>query len=224
MKIPVLVINFKSYMESIGKRAIEISKIAEKVSEDTGITIVVAPTFVDIVKVKENVSIPVFAQHADPINPGAFTGRVNIENLKDWGVDGIIINHSEYQLKISEIDFLIKMARSKNMETITCTNNIDVTRAIAELSPEYIAIEPPELIGGEISVSRARPEVIENSVKMVENINKNIRVLCGAGVKNSEDVKRAMELGSKGILVASGVVKAKNTEAAIRDLVRGMGE
>ncbi|MGC9137663.1 MAG: triose-phosphate isomerase [Thermoplasmata archaeon] len=224
MKTPVLVINFKSYRESTGRKAVEISKLAEKISRETGIEIAVAPTSVDIVKVREQVSIPVFAQHADPITPGPYTGRINVENLKDWNIDGMIINHSEYQLRISEIDFLVKAGRANGLETIVCTNNIDVTRAVAEFSPDYIAIEPPELIGGDISVSKARPEVVENSVRIVERIDRNIKVLCGAGVKTGEDVKRAMELGSRGILVASGVVKARNIENAIRDLLEGMGE
>ncbi|MEM2199649.1 MAG: triose-phosphate isomerase [Thermoplasmata archaeon] len=224
MKIPLLIINFKAYRESMGRNAILISKIAEKVSNETGITIAVAPSCVDLVKVKENVSIPVLAQHVDPLPIGAFTGSINIENIKDWGIDGIIINHSEKQLKISEIDYLIKESKSNGLESVVCTNNIDVTKAVAELSPNYIAIEPPELIGGDISVSKAKPEVVQNSVKIVEKINREIKVLCGAGIKNRDDVKKAIELGSKGILVASGVIKAKEVELAILDLLRGMGE
>jgi triosephosphate isomerase len=55
------------------------------------------------------------------------------------------------------------------------------------------------------------------------NSVEKIPVLCGAGVKNGEDVRKAKELGAKGILVASGVVKAENPEEAIRDLLEGFG-
>ena len=36
------------------------------------------------------------------------------------------------------------------------------------------------------------------------------KLLCGAGIVTAEDVERAIELGSHGILVASGIVKSRN--------------
>ncbi|MGC8663494.1 MAG: triose-phosphate isomerase [Thermoplasmata archaeon] len=221
MNLPIIVVNFKAYVESTGMKSIKIAKIAEEVSKETGIEIAVAPSFADVVKVKELVSIPVFAQHADNISPGGHTGSITVENLKDWNIDGVIINHSEKQLKISEIDALIKKISDLGMKSIACTNNVSVTRAVSALSPDFVAIEPPELIGGDISVSMAKPEVIQDSVKVVKMIDKNVTVLCGAGVKNKNDVKRAYELGAMGILVASGVVKAKDVKSALMDLASG---
>jgi triosephosphate isomerase len=46
-----------------------------------------------------------------------------------------------------------------------------------------------------------------------------VPVLCGAGVKTGKDVRRALELGAKGVLLASGVVKAKDPRKALQDLV-----
>jgi triosephosphate isomerase len=34
--------------------------------------------------------------------------------------------------------------------------------------------------------------------------------LCGAGITKGEDVAAALRLGTKGVLVASGIVKAKD--------------
>ncbi len=221
MKIPIIVVNLKAYAESTGKKSVAIAKSAEAVSIEMGIEIAIAPSFVDLVKVKESVSIPVFAQHVDTISPGSHTGSVTMENIKDWGIDGIIINHSEKQVKVSEIDMAIKRSRELGLKSLACSNNVEVTKAIAALGPDFVAIEPPELIGGDISVSMAKPEVVSDSVKAVMEINKNVLVLCGAGVKNKNDVKRAYELGSKGILVASGVVKAKDVKGALIDLSSG---
>lgn len=221
MNKPIIVVNFKAYGESTGKNSLNIAKTAEKVSNETGIEIAVAPSFVDLVKIKESVSIPVYAQHVDNILPGSHTGSITLENLKDWNIDGIIINHSEKQLKVSDIDELIKRSRGMGMKSIACTNNVSVTRAVASLGPDYVAIEPPELIGGDISVSVARPEVISDSVKVVKEVNINVTVLCGAGVKNKNDVKKAYQLGSSGILVASGVVKSKDIKSSLMDLASG---
>ncbi len=222
MNLPVLVINFKAYGESTGKRAIEIARYAENVSFELGVEIVVAPSFVDLVKVKENVTIPVFAQHVDSVSPGSYTGKITIENLKDWEIDGVIINHSENQVNISHIDYVIKKAKEMNMKTLVCAINDEISSSIAYLSPDFIAIEPPELIGGNISVSTARPELIKNGVEKIKKINKNVIVLTGAGIKNGTDVKMAIELGSQGVLVASGITKAKDPLSAIKELAWAM--
>gem|GEM_PF-1918602 len=104
--------------------------------------------------------------------------------------------------------------------TCVCANTSRVGKALAALSPEMIAVEPPELIGSGISVSKAKPQVITNSVRMIKAVNPKIHVLCGAGVTTGEDVATALRLGSEGILVASGVVKAKDHEAVLRDFAR----
>ena len=47
-------------------------------------------------------------------------------------------------------------------------------------------------------------------------------MLCGAGIVSGEDVSRSKKLGSKGILVASGIVKAKNWEKIISEFCKGL--
>ena len=42
------------------------------------------------------------------------------------------------------------------------------------------------------------------------------------GVKNQNDVSKAMSLGSKGILLASGVVKSSNPREVLLDLIKGL--
>jgi triosephosphate isomerase len=46
-----------------------------------------------------------------------------------------------------------------------------------------------------------------------------VRVLAGAGISTGDCVKKAIELGADGVLLASGVVKAKNPEEVLFDLV-----
>ena len=216
----LIVINYKTYKESIGKRGLEIAKAAEKVSEESGVTIGVAPQFVDLRMIVENVNIPVYAQHIDNINPGSHTGHILAEAIKDCGCKGTLINHSEKRMLLADIDAVINKCKSLELETIVCTNNINTSKAVASLSPDYIAIEPPELIGTGIPVSKANPEIVEGTVKAVKEINKDVKVLCGAGISKGEDVKAALDLGAEGVLLASGVVKAKNVEEAIRELIK----
>ena len=207
---PMIIVNFKTYLESSGKKAVELALKADKVSKETGVCIVVAPQLVDLAKVAEAVEIPVFAQHIDPIKPGSFTGHVLAESVKEAGAIGTLINHSERQLKLSDIEAIIALTREKNLISCVCANNPRVSAAVAALKPDIVSIEPPELIGTGIAVSKAKPEIVTDTVNMVHHICPDITILCGAGISQIEDVSVALKLGSRGVLVASGIVKAKD--------------
>jgi len=217
----MIVVNFKAYSESVGEKGLKLAKICEKVAKESKKEIMVCPQTPDLCLISKEVSIPVFSQHADPVEPGSKTGHITLESVKSY-ISGTLINHSEKRMKIADIDYLVKKCRKFVLTSIVCTNNIDVSMACSLLSPDYIAIEPPELIGGDISVTSASPEIVENSVKNIKKINPKVKVLCGAGVKTGEDVKKALELGTEGVLLASGVVKAENPEKILRDLVDGI--
>ncbi len=223
MRTPVIVINFKGYNEVCGEKGISLAKLCDVVAQETGKSIVIAPQMSDLSLTIKSVNIPVFAQHLDNVKPGSCTGFVTPESVGSCGATGTLLNHSEHRLKLADIDELIQRAHALNLETIVCTNNLSVTKAGAMLGPDYIAIEPPELIGGDISVTTADPGIVENAVKEVKNINPNIGVLCGAGVKSGEDVKKAIELGTEGVLLASGVTKAAEPKNVLLDLVSGLG-
>ncbi|HII61746.1 triose-phosphate isomerase [Pyrococcus horikoshii] len=219
---PIIAINFKTYIEATGKRALEIAKAAERVYKETGVTIVVAPQLVDLRMIAENVEIPVFAQHIDPIKPGSHTGHVLPEAVKEAGAVGTLLNHSENRMILADLEAAISRAKEVGLITMVCSNNPAVSAAVAALEPDYVAVEPPELIGTGIPVSKAKPEVITNTVELVRKVNPKVKVLCGAGISTGEDVRKAIELGTVGVLLASGVTKAKDPEKAIRDLVSGI--
>jgi len=216
---PLILINFKAYSQSSGRKAVELAKVAEKVSKDAGITIAVAPQLTDLAIVASEVDIPVFAQHVDAVDPGSRTGHVTLEAVKDAGAIGTMLNHSERRVRADHVDFVVKKARKLGMITVVCADTPEVSAAMAALGPNMVAIEPPELIGTGIPVSKAKPEVVLNSVNLVRKVNPEVRVLCGAGITTGEDVVAAIKLGTMGVLLASGVVKAKDWEEAIRGLV-----
>lgn len=210
LSVPTIIVNFKTYLEATGQKALELAEKAEKVSRKTNVSVAVAPQFADILAVAKAVDIPIFAQHIDAINPGSHTGHVLAESIKEAGAIGTLINHSERQLKLSDISKIIKITREKRLVSVVCANNPHVSGAVAALKPDVIAIEPPELIGTGIPVSKAKPEVITGTIRLVREVNPTVTVLCGAGITRGEDVAAALKLGTQGVLVASGVVKAKN--------------
>lgn len=219
MNTPIVILNYKTYLESSGENALELARALKSASEESGITMVAAPQAADIYRIQDQISLPIFAQHIDPITPGGHTGSNLIETLIEAGISGSLINHSENRMKLADIDEVIQLCKQKDIESCVCTNNIATSKAIATFSPDAVAVEPPELIGTGIPVSHAQPEVVEDSVKGVKSINKKIKVLCGAGISTGDDMKAAMDLGADGVLLASGIVKAENPKEALLDLV-----
>lgn len=217
LQSPMIIVNFKTYLEATGKRAVELARKAEKVTRETGISTGVAPQFADLAAVAEAVEIPVFAQHLDPIKPGGFTGHVLAESVMEAGAVGTLVNHSERQLKLADIDEILKITKEKKLISCVCANNPSISKAVAALQPDIMAVEPPELIGTGIPVSKAKPEVVSDTVRLVREVNRKVTILCGAGISHGEDVKAASKLGTDGVLVASGIVKAKDPYAVIRE-------
>jgi triosephosphate isomerase len=196
LQTPMVIVNFKTYLESTGKRAVELAKQAERASKETGACII--------------------AQHVDPIKPGNSTGHILVESVKEAGAVGTLINHSERQLRLIDIDAIIALTKEKGLTSCVCANNPSVSAAIAAMHPDITSVEPPELIGSGISVSKAKPEIITDTVKLVQKVDAKMTILCGAGISTAEDVSIALKLGTQGVLVASGIVKAKDPYSVLR--------
>ena len=217
-----VILNFKTYVESTGETALKLSQICEEVSEQYGVDIIVVPQISDIYAISNAVSIPVYSQHVDGVGFGGYTGHITAAAIKAAGASGTLINHSERRLKLADIDAAISACKKEGLITVVCTNNISTTRAAVALKPNYVAVEPPELIGSGIPVSKADPQVVTGSVEAVKAIEPSVGVLCGAGISKGEDLKSAMDLGTEGVLLASGIIKAADQKKALEDLVTGI--
>jgi len=222
IKLPVIIINFKTYEEATGKRAEELALICDKVARETGKNIAIAVQAPDIYRIAQKVSIPVLAEHLDPFEPGKNTGKITGEDIKANGATGTLLNHSEDRYHIDDLEKAIEKAKELDLVTIVCANNSEVAESVATFEPDIIAIEPPGLIGTKTSVSESEPELITEALEEVRKANPNVVVLCGAGIHNSKDVKKALELGTKGVLLASAVTKAPRPEEVLRELAEGL--
>ena len=222
IKTPVIVINYKVYNTSFGNSALSIAKAAEEVSINTGVNIIVAPPATEIRTLASNVSIPVYAQHVDPVDLGAYTGHIPPEAVKEAGAKGFIINHSERRIRVDEIARLVIKARNLGLNTLVCADTPEVAAALAMLNPDMIAIEPPELIGTGIAVSKAKPEIILSTVSRIRSVNNDVIILTGAGISTPEDVVKALELGTSGVLISSAIMKAKDPKKVINEMAEAV--
>ena len=219
LKTPTVVINFKAYAEVEGLKATELARICEAVAESSGVSIGVCPPVAELGAVARSVSIPVLSQNVDPYKPGSATGWMTPSMVKACGCAGTLINHSEHRSDDQRIGECVKMCDDLGLITMVCAESVEKARSVAVFAPRFIAVEPPELIGGDISVTTANPKIVQDTVETVKAVNRNVSVLCGAGVKTGQDVATAISLGADGVLLASGVVKSKDPKATLEDLI-----
>ena len=219
MPSPFILVNLKTFREGMGNRAHMIANAAQLVAHESGVTIGIAPSYIDLHPISHHFAIPVYAQHVDGYEPGAHTGHITADALKVAGAAGSLVNHSERRLSLADIEASIRALQAQKLIAVVCSNNEATSAGAAALAPEYVAIEPPELIGSGVSVSKANPEIIRRSVAAVHAVNPKVKVLTGAGIQSGDCVKIAVDLGTDGVLLASSVVKAQEPATVLRDLV-----
>ncbi len=218
MKVPIIIVNFKTYPQATGPNAVSMAKQCEEVAKKTGVEIAVAVQALDLRNVREAVGIPVLAQHVDNAEEGRNTGAIVPDALQEAGADGSLLNHSERPVDFLTAQQTLKKMQEMELETILCAKDPNEAFKLYQTRPTMIAIEPPELIAGTLSVSEARPGIITALTHYI----KDIPILCGAGIHTKEDVKKAKELGAQGILVSSAVVLSRNPKQVLLDLAMAL--
>jgi triosephosphate isomerase (TIM) len=218
MSRPVFVINFKNYPEVMGEGSLKLARSASRAAEKLDVELILAPPVPSLAWVASSVRLPVYSQKVEDAEEGKSTGAVIPEALRGWSCKGSIINHSESRTPMAAISRVIPRMREAKLSTCACAESSSEVSELAVMEPEMIAIEPRDLIGTGIAVSKARPGLVADSVAAARAKGFKGRVLCGAGIVTGEDVEAALKLGADGILVASAVVRAKDWDAKILEL------
>jgi len=213
----MIILNFKNYKEALGRKALKICKIVEKIYKKSKVEIFVAPQYTDIPQISKTFSFPVIAQHVDDVEEGKFTGSISILSLKEYKVYGSLLNHSEKKLTIEKIEKTIELAKKHNFKIFALSSSLNEARKIMKFYPYSLAYEPPELIGSGRAVSKEKPEILEKFIKLLKGTT--IIKLAGAGISGEEDVKKALELGCDGVLISSAFIFSKNREKFLKKVV-----
>jgi triosephosphate isomerase len=212
----LIVVNFKTYATAYGEAAETLGRMMAEVNTDARMVAVVSAF--DLSAVASIEGLEVWSQHLDPVSKGSHTGWLEPDAALERGAVGTIINHAEHKVSIDHVANLMEILPD-GFPICACAADVEEARALAKLGPTFIAVEPPELIGGDISVTTADPAIVSDTVAAVKEVNPNVRVLCGAGVKNGQDVATAIQLGAEGVLLASGVTNANDPMGVLQDLV-----
>jgi triosephosphate isomerase len=214
-----IILNYKTYPESLGENAIKLAEAAYNVSLKNNHKIIVCPQFVDIENVvshfPQNDNFEIWAQHMDYQEGGKETGFVTADTLKAIGVKGSLLNHSEHN--VSDLGKYIGI--DKRFDLCVCTGDVlELSLAFAknrDFSPKYIAYEPAELIGADVSVATSHSHDIQ---RIVEKFH-GYEILVGAGVRNNNDVKLSLEYGARGVILSSGFVMAQEKQEFLERLI-----
>jgi triosephosphate isomerase len=209
-------VNFKTYQEGTGQKALELAKICQEAEKESGVTIIPVVQATDIFRLAQ-AGFKVWAQHLDDIEYGANTGQILPEAVLAAGAQGTLLNHSENKLPVEIIGETLKRGRDLGLKFLVCAESVEEGKEIVRLRPDFLAYEPPELIGGNVSVSLAKPEIVRDFVLAVGQIP----VLIGAGIHKQTDIIKGRKLGAKGFLISSGVVLAKNPGEKLKELASG---
>ena len=216
---PLILLNFKTYKEAAGKNALALAKQLETVHSKE-YDIVVAPSILMLKEIVDKTSLTVYSQHTDNISLGAHTGRIPAEELKAMGVKGTLLNHSERKIPLEFLQEIVEICKKKQLKTVICASSLSEVGKVAEFKPDFLAYEPPELIGGKISVTEAKPDLILKALEIVDKVSPKTRLLCGAGVHSKQDLGQALMLGAKGVLIGHAVPKAKNPGKFLQEMLR----
>ena len=219
-----LIINLKNYLETAGDNTIKIVKEAEKVSEKVDVEIIISPPQPSLALITKQTSLKIISQHVDLKKTGSTTGFYIPEIIEKIGAKGSLINHSEHEINIDEIKQLIEKLKVLKLISIVCVKTIEELIKILGFEPDYIAIEPPELIGTQKSISSEKPYLIRKCSEILKNDNQKSKLICGAGINRKEDIKIALENGASGMLVSSSITKANDWYNKIFELASAFNQ
>lgn len=221
----MILVNFKTYVEGMGERAVGLAKICEKVAKETEVEIIPVVQTVDLWRVNKAVDIPLFVQHVDLFPPGKHTGWISLEAVIEAGASGTLLNHSEHKMPpgtVKQILRRVSRASRGKFRVVVCAKSLGQAQRLVKLKPDFLAYEPPELIGAkQKSVATVHPKTIEKVVKI--GTPRGVPVIVGAGIHSGKDVKIGLRKGAKGVLVSSFVVLAKDQGQALEELAGAFG-
>lgn len=212
----MIFLSLKTYKESTGDAVIKLLASVKQVSQISGVKIIPVAQPTDIYRIKKELDIEVWAQHMDPIEPGKNMGWLSPYSLKEAGATGVIINHSEHKISDEAIKKTLEKAREYNLRTVVCGFNPDMVIIYDSFNPEFISYEREDMIGNGVSMLTQEADNVKKLISRVKN-----KFVVGAGISSGQDVKQAVSLGAKGVILASAFTLSKNPEEKIRELALG---
>ncbi len=202
-------INFKAYPSGLGLAQRELLDFLEQQPltspiSPTSLHLIVPAT--EILEIHQNYSLPVWAQHCDPVKTTRATGWVSAEMLKEAGAVGTLLNHSEHRLPPNVLKTTVGLCARHALQTIICCQTVEEGKTYAALRPTYLAFEPPELIASKTASVISNPTSHTSLTSLISLVSP-LPLVVGAGIRTRKDIKEASKLGAAGVLLSSVIME-----------------
>ncbi len=217
----MIFVNYKTYEEGTGQKAVNLTSILEEVAHESQIKIIPVVQAADVKEIVSSTKLEVWVQKIDPVEFGAHTGMIVPEAVLEDGASGTFLNHSEQRLpNFEELAKASDRAKEVGLKTLIFAKNLEELKNICSLTPNYIAYEPPELIGSTSnSVTESQPEIISQAHDIAKSAG--IPLIVGAGVHSESDIRKSLELGAVGFAIATKIVKSLDPKKEVLELLEG---
>ncbi len=190
------------------KEAVELFEAVKNGVKNAKAEVVVCPPFVYVSSFKLQASgIKLGAQNVSLEPKGAFTSQVSAAQLKDLGVEYVIVGHSESRKHLhetnEEISQKIKIVLETGMKPILCIDNEkQIPKGLS--SDVIIAYEPLWAIG---TGKSCEPSDVQKMAGVIKDLAGDVKILYGGSV-NSQNAKAYLAVVN-GLLVGGASLKAE---------------
>jgi triosephosphate isomerase len=219
---PFFIVGPKAYM--FGPDILQLAMRADELSRRYDVQIIIDPQYVDIPIIAQHVRRAlVFAQHMDSLKQGPGQGSVLPEALRAAGAVGVVLNHFERRLTQEELACTMRRADEVGLATIVCADDTEAAVAVAELEPNGIVLESPDLIGTGRGTESTRATVGDSN-RAIWRVNREIRVVYGGGIGCPKDVYDVIAAGAQGTGSSSAIPQASDPQAMLEAMVKATRE
>lgn len=215
IRTPFFEIGVKNYL--YGDRVLELAKAADAAAKKYDIDVLFITPYADIRRIAENTErLLVFAPYMDLLRPGRGMADVLPESLKAAGAKGVVLNHCERPMTITDLRKSINRARELELLSFVCADTLEEVKAVAQFHPDIINPESEQLIG---TKNNTDMKYVRDSISAVKKINPGIIVEQAAGISTGEQVYRYIYAGAEGVGVASGICSSENPGLVAQEMI-----
>lgn len=208
----MIFLNFKIYQETSGGNTLKLCRLIKDKR------VIPCLPAVDIYRVKQALpELEIWAQHADPVGQGKFTGFVSPVALAAAGAGGVLLNHSEHQLEWEVLVNTVAEVKKTLLKFMIITDTVELIKRVNDLQPDFIGFENPKLIGGPVAMIDANYDLVEQAAAAAQE-----PLIVGGGIRTAANVKKSLAAGGKGVLVASEFAKSAHPAKTLKQLIMGL--
>ena len=215
IRTPYFEVGVKNYV--YGDDVLKMALHLEALSEKYDIDILYIVPYTEIRRVAENTKrLVIIAPYMDTLRPGRGIADVLPEAVKAAGAVGVLMNHCERPMSVSQIKKTIDRANGLDLLTFACADSVNEAKAIAQLHPNIINPEPTELIG---SGNASAMDYVLATVREIGAIDPAILVEQAAGITTGQQVYDFLMAISHGAGAGSGIFNATDPYATAEEMI-----